>query len=67
MVYLDKTGEERTVRIVGVDESEPLEGKISWILPVARALIKAKEGDTVVLRTPGRVDKLEILEVRYPE
>lgn len=66
VVYLDKAGEERTVRIVGVDEAEPLEGKISWIAPVARALIKAKEGDTVVLRTPGGVDELEILEVRYP-
>lgn len=66
VVYLDKAGEERTVRIVGVDEAEPLEGKISWIAPVARALIKAKEGDTVLLRTPGGVDELEILEVRYP-
>lgn len=66
VVYLDKAGEQRSVRIVGVDEAEPLEGKISWIAPVARALIKAKEGDTVVLRTPGGVDELEILEVHYP-
>ncbi|GAB1579663.1 transcription elongation factor GreB [Bordetella petrii] len=64
--YLDKAGDTHTVTIVGVDEAEPLAGKISWISPVARALIKAREGDTVVLRTPGGVEELDILEVRYP-
>lgn len=64
--YMDRAGEERTVTIVGVDEAEPLAGRISWISPVARALIKAREGDTVTLRTPGGVDELEILEVSYP-
>ncbi|AKQ55291.1 transcription elongation factor GreB [Bordetella hinzii] len=67
VVYADKAGEEHTVTIVGVDEAEPLAGKISWISPVARALIKAREGDTVVLRTPGGVEELDILEVRYPD
>lgn len=67
VVYADKAGEEHTVTIVGVDEAEPLAGKISWISPVARALIKAREGDTVVLRTPGGVAELDILEVRYPD
>ncbi len=65
--YVDKAGEEHTVTIVGVDEAEPLAGKISWISPVARALIKAREGDTVVLRTPAGIDELDILEVSYPE
>jgi len=65
--YLDKAGDTHEVTIVGVDEAEPLAGKISWISPVARALIKAREGDTVVLRTPGGVEELDILEVRYPE
>ena len=64
--YSDKAGEDHTVTIVGVDEAEPLAGKISWISPVARALIKAKEGDTVVLRTPGGIEELDILEVSYP-
>jgi transcription elongation factor GreB len=64
--YSDKAGEEHTVTIVGVDEAEPLAGKISWISPVARALIKAREGDTVVLRTPGGIEELDILEVSYP-
>ncbi|ARP86339.1 transcription elongation factor GreB [Bordetella genomosp. 9] len=66
VVYMDKAGEEHEVTIVGVDEAEPLAGKISWISPVARALLKAREGDTVTLRTPGGVETLEILEVRYP-
>lgn len=64
--YLDKAGEEHTVTIVGVDEAEPLAGRISWISPVARALIKAREGDTVTLRTPGGIEELEILSVSYP-
>jgi transcription elongation factor GreB len=66
VTYLDKGGDTHEVTIVGVDEAEPLAGKISWISPVARALIKAREGDTVVLRTPGGVEELDILEVRYP-
>ncbi|GAA4341122.1 transcription elongation factor GreB [Pigmentiphaga soli] len=67
VTYADKAGEEHTVTIVGVDEAEPLAGRISWISPVARALTKAREGDTVTLRTPAGVDELEILEVSYPE
>ena len=66
VLYSDKAGQEHHVTIVGVDEAEPLAGKISWISPVARALIKAREGDTVVLRTPGGIEELDILEVSYP-
>jgi transcription elongation factor GreB len=66
VLYMDKAGDEHEVTIVGVDEAEPLAGRISWISPVARALLKAREGDTVTLRTPGGVESLEILEVRYP-
>src|SRR3546814_869372 len=67
VTYLDKAGDTHAVTIVGVDEAEPLAGKISWISPVARALIKAREGDTVVLRTPGGDEELDILEVQYPD
>lgn len=67
VVYSDSAGEEFRVTIVGVDEAEPLQGRISWISPVARALIKAHEGDTVILRTPGGVEELDILEVHYPD
>ncbi len=64
--YCDSQGEEFTVTIVGVDEAEPLAGKISWVSPVARALIKAREGDTVTLRTPAGIEELDILDVGYP-
>lgn len=57
---------ERTVNIVGIDETDATKGYISWISPMARALIKAREGDTVVLRTPGGEETLQILEVSYP-
>jgi transcription elongation factor GreB len=60
-------GGEQTVRIVGIDETDPGRHYVSWISPVARALIKAREGDTVHLRTPGGDEELEILEVRYEE
>jgi transcription elongation factor GreB len=56
---------ERTITIVGVDETDTAKGRVSWISPVAKALIKAREGDTVSLKTPGGVEQLEILEVRY--
>ncbi len=65
-VYANQEGEEFTVTIVGVDEAEPLNGKISWVSPVARALLKAQEGDVVTLRTPGGVQELDILEIHYP-
>ena len=64
--YSDSAGEEHTVTIVGIDEADPLNGKISWISPVARALIKAREGDVVTLRTPGGIDELDVSEIRYP-
>src|SRR5260221_2808197 len=57
---------ERTVTIVGIDETDATQGLVSWISPIARALIKAREGDTVVLRMPGGTEDLEILEVSYP-
>lgn len=61
----DRTGGRRTVTIVGIDEVDPARGRISWISPVAKALIKAREGDKVTLRSPAGTEELEILEVRY--
>jgi transcription elongation factor GreB len=58
---------EQTVTIVGVDEVDPAHGKVSWISPIARALLKCREGDVVTLRTPAGEEKLEILEVCYRE
>lgn len=56
---------ERTLTIVGIDEADPARGRVSWISPVARALAKARPGDTVTLRTPAGSEALEVLEVRY--
>jgi len=58
-------GEARTVAIVGVDEIDTARGYISWVSPMARALLKAREGDTVTLRTPGGVEDIDIIAVRY--
>ncbi|MDN4016890.1 transcription elongation factor GreB [Zwartia panacis] len=67
VLYANQQGQEYRVTIVGVDEAEPLQGKISWISPVARALTKAKLGDTVTLKTPGGIEELDILEIIYPD
>ena len=61
----DPAGRQRTVAIVGIDEIDTARGYISWISPMARALLKAREGDVVTLRTPGGVEELEVQRVRY--
>jgi transcription elongation factor GreB len=61
-----RSGGERSVTIVGADEVDPARGHISWISPVAAALLKARVGDVVTLGTPAGAEALEILEVRYP-
>lgn len=66
VTYLNARDEEVTIRIVGEDEAESLQGKISWISPVARALMKAGVGDVVTLRTPAGEDELEVLKISYP-
>ena len=66
VTYVNAAGDEQTISIVGIDELDPLNGKISWVSPVARALTKAKEGDVITLRTPAGDDELEILRVTYP-
>ncbi|MDP2698727.1 transcription elongation factor GreB [Thalassospira sp.] len=65
VTYVNARDEEKTIRIVGEDEAESLVGKISWISPVARALMKCKVGDVVTLRTPAGEDELEVLKISY--
>ena len=67
VTYLDSQERERRVRIVGVDEVRSEAGEISWISPVARALMRAHEGDAVEVRTPQGVETLEVLEIAYDE
>lgn len=64
--YAQEDGREQTVTIVGMDEADSLAGQVSWISPVARALLKARVGDEVVLHTPQGVRQLEVLQVSYP-
>jgi transcription elongation factor GreB len=63
--YANGAGEERVVRVVGADEIDLARNYISWVSPLAQALMKAGPGDTVVLRAPGGTEELEILDVRY--
>lgn len=65
VIYANADGVENTVTIVGIDELDLKRGYITWISPLARALMKARSGDSVVLRAPGGVEALEIIEVRY--
>ncbi len=55
----------RTITIVGLDEVDASRGRVSWISPIAKALIKAREGDSVTLRSPGGAEELEIVSVQY--
>src|SRR5574338_336480 len=63
--YATSTGLERTVTIVGVDEVDLARHHISWVSPLARALMKSGPGDRVVLRAPGSTEQLEIVDVEY--
>ena len=65
VTFANSKGEERTIKIVGVDEVDPGRGYVSWISPVARALLRAAEGDLVRLRTPGGEEEIEIVKVDY--
>lgn len=60
-------GDEKTYSIVGIDEADASRNLISWISPLARALLKAREGDAVVLRSPAGEEEIEILAVEYRE
>ena len=66
VTYVNNRDEEITITIVGIDETDSEKGHISWVSPVARALLKARQGDTVDLRTPAGLDNLEILQICYP-
>ncbi len=65
VTYLNERDEEKTVRIVGIDEARSERHEISWISPVAKALLKAGEGDSVEVRTPKGIERLEILKILY--
>lgn len=66
VTYIDEDGMERTITILGIDEADSRDSQVSWVSPVARALLKARVGDEVQLPTPGGVRHLEIVDVQYP-
>jgi transcription elongation factor GreB len=65
VTYANSRGEERTIKIVGVDEVALDKGHVSWISPIAKALLKAEEGDVVKMRTPQGIDEIEVISVSY--
>lgn len=67
VTYENMQGVSRTITIKGIDEVDNLKGEVSWVSPIARALIKAREGDEVQLMTPGGIERLEIIKVVYPK
>lgn len=66
VTYVREDDSKHTVKLVGIDEADAASGKISWISPVAKALLKARAGDTVELRTPSGTEMLEVISVTYP-
>ncbi len=66
VTYVDEDDVERTVTILGIDEADSLKAEVTWVSPIARALLKAREGDVVKLVTPVGVQEVEVVEVRYP-
>ena len=66
VTYVNQRDERHTVTIKGIDEVENLHGEISWISPIARALLKARVGDELQLMTPGGLEQIDVVEVAYP-
>ena len=65
VTYANGRGTEMTITIVGIDEADLSRGQVSWLSPIARALMKAHQGDIVDLRAPAGVDQIEVLAIRY--
>lgn len=66
VTYENEQGDSQTVTIVGIDEADSLAHKVSWISPIAKALLKARIDDEVTLRTPAGLQRLTIVDVQYP-
>ncbi len=66
VTYTEASGTERTVTILGIDEADSLQAQVSWVSPIARTLLKSREGDELKLLTPAGVIDIEVLKVSYP-
>ncbi len=67
VTYEDEQGNAKTITILGIDEADSLNGQVSWVSPIARALLKSKVGDVVRLQTPAGMQDIEVTPVSYPE
>ncbi len=67
VTYEDDQGLAKTITILGIDEADSLNGQVSWVSPIARALLKSKVGDVVRLQTPAGIQDIEVIQVSYPE
>jgi transcription elongation factor GreB len=67
VTYEDDQGNAKTITILGIDEADSLNGQVSWVSPIARALLKSKVGDVVRLQTPAGMQDIEVIQVSYPE
>ena len=66
VTYEDLQGQATTVTILGIDEADSLKGQVSWVSPIARALLKSRVGDVVKLQTPKGAQDIEVVQVSYP-
>ncbi len=67
VTYANAQGQECTVTILGIDEADSTQNQVSWVSPIARALLKAREGDELKLHTPAGMQDIEVLHVHYPK
>ena len=67
VTYEDEQGNAKTITILGIDEADSLNAQVSWVSPIARALLKSKVGDVVRLQTPAGMQDIEVIQVSYPE
>jgi transcription elongation factor GreB len=67
VTYEEETGLQRTVTILGIDEANNLRQQVSWVSPIAQALLRMYVGDVVRLNSPSGSQEIEILRVEYPK
>ena len=65
--YLDGSGLERTVTILGIDEADSAQNQVSWVSPISRTLLKSRTGDVLRLMTPAGAEEIEVTGVSYPK
>jgi transcription elongation factor GreB len=65
VTYAKEDDTQQSIKLVGIDEADLMQGKVSWISPIAKSLLKAAAGDIVQLKTPAGTEELEVLTIKY--